>query len=248
MTEVVTAETETGAVAGLSDTVIYGIIAGAAALVLMAICYCVVKIRSAERKRLLDAATRMRDQRERIERKQEKQVERIKRKQQKALDKENGVDFDVVTMDGASEYSKVGYKRPAAKFDPKAKTFGRKDSVLDAYEHVANDDSHEEIPGGPVRASVKRQSLQVSPRQSSKLEMGPIKGGGLGTSKASQRKSANIEFGFKAKLKKSRDGQFTGPASPKTPKRASSVIGRPSGEFQGSSVGGLRPMRRPNEL
>ena len=64
-------------------------------------------------------------------------------------------------------------KKPKKKEKPK---WMRKESILDAFEAVANNESHEEILGGKAsgrsrRDSPGRQSVDVSPRKNSTLEV-----------------------------------------------------------------------------
>lgn len=89
---------------------------------------------------MLDANSRMVEQRDRIEKK-------LKQKQGTEVDHNENKrnDDDIVTMDGNSIYSKVGHNLKQAKNFNKTKAFGtRKTSILDDFEAIAND-SHEEI-------------------------------------------------------------------------------------------------------
>lgn len=104
----------------------------------------------------MDANNRMIEQRDRIVKKQEARLEALEENGEKK------VEDDVVTMDGASMYSRVGYNLKKPKNFNKNKAFPhRKSSILDDFEAIANE-SHEEMMN---RGSQLKQSVEISPRK-----------------------------------------------------------------------------------
>jgi hypothetical protein len=147
------------------DWIMIGIIAGGALLICLICICCITRIRNEEKRRMNAAANRMEEQRARIEQKKAKLADKLAKKERERLPKQ--VDDDVVTMDGNSVYSKVGYNKKA-KDTFKNRKYPRKESILDAFEAVANQ-SHEEILGNVA----VRASLEISPRKS-QLEIEPV--------------------------------------------------------------------------
>ena len=191
------------------------------------------------------------------------------------MTKNKQIEDDVLTMDGNSNYSRPGYgafsmKKPKKSFNVKPGKFGRKGSILDDFEAVANQ-SQEEILGG--RSSPKRGSMEVSPRKS-KLELGVLNGSawknkpnGAESVKASYRKSAplvkaDMSMSNANKTPKSRTSKsplktpmgndnrsYKSPLAD-DPRRSSSVL-TGKGKFKPMINGGpraspLKPMPDPN--
>lgn len=82
---------------------------------------------------------------------------------------------DVLTMDGNSMYSRVGYnlKKPINKGD-KGPFGGRKKSILDDFESVAKDNESQEEMLDLSKPQRARQSMQVSSPRKGGMEMGPV--------------------------------------------------------------------------
>ena len=160
------------------------------------------------------------------------------------MDKVNNQDDDLVTMDGKSMDSRYAFNlnKPKKKDKPK---WMRKESILDAFEAVAHEESHEEILGGKAsgrsrRDSPRRQSVDVSPRKNSTLEVPDQRPIGVDANDAKRQSVPLFKEVFPTNASQTPNAND---------RRALSVMGKQNKfkpQFNSGRNSPLRPMPRPN--